>query len=164
MSARYVTVLVHYYTVGNPPGHQFVPANEGEVKTKLEPLLKCILAAEQLGLAGNSLPKLSILCLYLRIFPGRKSRLATWIMIVVVSILWLAWFILGINQCSPVAYQWDRTILGGHCFDNNKFYRSFAGPNVRFSSCLSFKSDFSSYTHTHDSAFTRFVRRIPAMS
>lgn len=123
-------VIVHYETIGNPSGYAVIPATPAEVKTKLEPVLKCILAIEQLTLAGNTFPKLSILCLYLRIFPGRSTRIVTYITMCMVFVVWLGWFILGLNECTPVRKQWDRLIPKGHCYNSNHIYRSFAGPNT----------------------------------
>lgn len=82
-----------------------IPANEAEIKTKVEPLLKCILIQLELSLAGANLSKLSILCLYLRIFPGKKTRIAIYSLVGLVSVLWISWAFLGLCQCSPVQKQ-----------------------------------------------------------
>ncbi|KAL4995215.1 hypothetical protein BDV10DRAFT_135417 [Aspergillus recurvatus] len=50
--------------------------------------------------------KISMLLLYLRIFPNRNLRLATFIMLTVVSMWGIAYTLVGIWTCSPRSYAW----------------------------------------------------------
>lgn len=61
------------------------------------------------------LTKISILLLYLRVFPGKPFRRACWIMLVFVTAYGLWIVIATIMSCYPIPYSWDKTIQGGHC-------------------------------------------------
>lgn len=89
-----------------------------------EILLKMIYALLQFLLASYAATRYSILALYLRIFSGRKLRIAIWTVIVFVSLQWLGFAITSFAQCSPVQHYWNRRIEGT-CVDVDKFYRSF---------------------------------------
>lgn len=61
-----------------------------------------------------------MLFFYHRIFPGRLFRIVS-IVIGLVVILWfIAFIILQIVTCIPLAYLWDKTIPGGHCISANE--------------------------------------------
>ena len=91
---------------------------------------KCIFALEMLYLPAVALPKLSILCLYLRIFTRHQCRIFIYILIAVVGCNWLAYAIATTFECRPVAYQWNKTIPNGTCFDQKTFYRLANVPNI----------------------------------
>ncbi|KAI0197609.1 hypothetical protein F4808DRAFT_438687 [Astrocystis sublimbata] len=74
--------------------------------------------------------KTTILLLYLRLFRiHRWFRLTTYVLI---AYIWL-WGISELTttsvQCTPVAYQWDKTI-DGRCIDQLTYYRWISVPNV----------------------------------
>lgn len=59
--------------------------------------------------------KISILVLYLRIFPSRRFRIACTCLLVFV-IGYGIWVVLGgVFMCTPVSFFWNRSIPGGHC-------------------------------------------------
>lgn len=61
--------------------------------------------------------KLSILCLYYRIFPYRRFKNAA-IAVGVLNILWFIIFMcVNITACRPVQYFWDKSIPNGTCLD-----------------------------------------------
>ncbi|MCJ1383911.1 hypothetical protein MMC17_007025 [Xylographa soralifera] len=91
---------------------------------------KSLYALEWLYLASVALPKTSILCLYLRIFTNRAARIACYTLIGVIVANWIAFILAATFQCTPVAYQWDKTIPGGNCFDIIAFYKASSGPNI----------------------------------
>ena len=66
--------------------------------------------------AANTAVKLSILHLYVTIFPNRRFRIVCCLM----GILSLAYFLMVFLEtflfCHPVAYNWDKTI-DGYCKD-----------------------------------------------
>jgi hypothetical protein len=39
-------------------------------------------------------------------------------------------FFAAVFQCSPVQYTWDKTIVGGSCFNQQAFYRYVSLPNI----------------------------------
>lgn len=91
---------------------------------------KSIYALEMIYLPAVALPKLSILSLYLRIFPNKVFRAITLVVAVIVVLNWLAFVFASTFQCLPVAYQWDKSIEGGRCFDVLLFYRMVNVPNI----------------------------------
>ena len=80
-------------------------------------------------LAAN-LPKLSTLTLYLRIFTKGKSRFACHVLIFMVIAAMIAYTGIAVFACSPVAFQWDRSIQGGHCIDIEAAYKSSSAPQI----------------------------------
>lgn len=91
---------------------------------------KSIYALEMIYLPAVALPKLSILSLYFRIFPNKVFRSMTLVIVAIVLLNWLAFLFASTFQCSPVAYQWDKSIEGGSCFDILLFYRMVNVPNI----------------------------------
>jgi len=91
---------------------------------------KSLYALEWLYLTAVALPKMSILLLYLRILTNRGARLACHVLLVLLGAIWLSFIIASSVQCLPLAYQWDKTIPGGHCFDVGVFYKASSAPNI----------------------------------
>ncbi|KAI1261709.1 hypothetical protein F5Y18DRAFT_197979 [Xylariaceae sp. FL1019] len=62
--------------------------------------------------------RLSVILFYFRIFPARTLRRTG----LAVIIICMAWFITieGINlaNCTPISYNWDKTIQGGRCISS----------------------------------------------
>lgn len=75
-------------------------------------------------------PKLAILAIYLRIFTHKLHRAACWALAAVLIALWFASTLSVFFMCTPIAYLWDRTIPGGHCFQINTYYRYISLPNI----------------------------------
>ena len=80
-------------------------------------------------LAAN-LPKISTLTLYLRIFTKGKSRLACYVLIFVEIAAMIAYTGVAIFGCTPVAYQWDRSIQGGSCIDFEALFKTTSAPQI----------------------------------
>ncbi|KAH8756854.1 hypothetical protein BGZ57DRAFT_772220, partial [Hyaloscypha finlandica] len=76
------------------------------------PLLKYFYAAQILYSLAQVLAKLSILLLYLRIFPRPKFRLATYIAIAVLIIDGIVYMLVPAFECLPVRSVWDRSVPG----------------------------------------------------
>ncbi|KUI65185.1 hypothetical protein VM1G_00601 [Cytospora mali] len=95
-----------------------------------EILLKIIYALLQFLVASYASTRYSILALYLRIFSGRRLRIAVWCVIGFVTIQWMSFAIAAVFQCIPVAYFWDRTMENGKCFDIDTFYRAVTPFNL----------------------------------
>ena len=81
-------------------------------------------------LASVSLPKLSALFFYLRVFVYRKGRIFAYITIGLVILNWVVFSITSIFQCRPIAYWWDKTIQGGVCFNFQIYYPAMCVPNI----------------------------------
>lgn len=83
---------------------------------------KTLYALAQVYLAACALPKLSILVLYRRIFTDKPTRIATWVLIILVLANWVAVSIAAFLQCIPVAAMWDPSIKG-KCINLELLYR-----------------------------------------
>lgn len=95
-------VVAHIEGVGHPGADdQF--HDPQEFTEYLQPLLKCLFALGPLFALGYTLPKLSLLLFYLRIFVGRV-RIAIYIFMAVAVAEMLAFLISAIMYCKPVAY------------------------------------------------------------
>ena len=90
---------------------------------------KCVFAAEQLYLAAVALPKLSILCLYLRIFVEQRSRALAYILVVVVVLNWTTFTVAGFLQCVPFSHLWNKRIPG-HCVNIPLALQMTCVPNI----------------------------------
>jgi len=74
--------------------------------------------------------KISILLLYLRIFPGKPFRRACWIMLAFI-VAYGVWSVLAtIMSCYPIPYYWNKTIRGGHCQNTMALWSSIAGLRI----------------------------------
>lgn len=98
--------------------------------TKFESWAKTLYALDWLYLTSVALPKISVLCLYLRIFTSRGARLTCHVLLWFVVATWLAYIIAANFQCTPFKFQWDKKIPGGHCFDIGAYYKSTSVPNI----------------------------------
>ncbi|KAK3997841.1 putative integral membrane protein [Cladorrhinum sp. PSN332] len=85
---------------------------------------KSILGFEFVYLTAVAVPKLSILCLYLRVLNWNRGpwRWATFVLIGMVIVTWLALMIAVCFQCRPLRFWWDPSIPGGKCFQVSKFF------------------------------------------
>lgn len=91
---------------------------------------KSLYALEWLYLASIALPKMSIVFLYLRIFTDRGVRLICYALLAFVGAVWLSLTIASNFQCVPLAYQWNKMIPGGYCFDIGSYYKATSAPNI----------------------------------
>lgn len=92
---------------------------------------KCILVFEIVYFIGVGLPKMGIVCLYLRVFAW-KGTMRT-IALTVLALLGaqsLSFVITAFLQCRPIAYWWDRSIAGGVCINVQAFFHAQAVPGI----------------------------------
>ncbi|KAL6714605.1 hypothetical protein ACLMJK_008030 [Lecanora helva] len=76
--------------------------------------------ASSLIFVGSAAPaKLSVLFFYHRIFPERQFRIISIVIGIVVIIWFIAYVFIIFFICIPFAYNWDKTIKGGHCINSN---------------------------------------------
>ncbi|KAF2469064.1 uncharacterized protein BDR25DRAFT_230040 [Lindgomyces ingoldianus] len=87
-------------------------------------------ATEFIYVVSVTVPKLTLLILYLKIFPHNIVRHLTWAMIVIVLLQWLiVGVIVWASICQPFRYKWDKNI-NGHCANLLASYRYFSIPNI----------------------------------
>lgn len=91
---------------------------------------KSLYALEWLYLTAVTLPKISILSLYLRIFTMRDARVTCYILMFMLVAKWIAFIFATTFQCSPVAYQWDKSLTGGTCVNVLALYKASSAPNI----------------------------------
>ncbi|KAF4634933.1 hypothetical protein G7Y89_g3164 [Cudoniella acicularis] len=75
-------------------------------------------------------PKLSILCLYLRIFNTKPYRYSVYAIATILISTCLASWVAVFCLCTPYNYTWDKSIPGGHCIDQNKEFTWISFPNI----------------------------------
>ncbi|KAI1629388.1 integral membrane protein [Exophiala viscosa] len=73
-------------------------------------------AAQLLYKFANGTTKISIVLLYLRIFPSRMFKIVSWAVIAYVMAYCTAAVCTSIWQCKPIAKAWNKT-MPGHCID-----------------------------------------------
>ncbi|MCJ1393209.1 hypothetical protein MMC18_006081 [Xylographa bjoerkii] len=71
---------------------------------------QCLLAAEMTWVMCTTSIKLSILCLFVRLFPIRRVRIEAYILIGIVTTFCLAALLAFLLQCRPIQANWDPTI------------------------------------------------------
>ena len=79
-----------------------------------------------------TLSKCAILFLYLRVFTTSNKAFTASVYVIgfVVIATGVANTFVTIFQCTPVAYEWDKSIRGGRCIDVVAFTRFMTIPNV----------------------------------
>ena len=96
----------------------------------LPTILKITFALEWIYPTAVVLPKLSIVCLYLRIFTSKAAQISSYVIMAILLSTWLAFVVAATAQCHPVAYAWDKTIPNGSCFNLSAYYRATNIPNT----------------------------------
>ncbi|MCJ1309565.1 hypothetical protein MMC25_003225 [Agyrium rufum] len=84
---------------------------------------------EILWAAALPLVKISILFLYVRLFPTRNIRIAAWILGLISIAVGLIGIFGGAFQCQPIERIWDKSIPG-HCIDGIASLKSTSIINV----------------------------------
>jgi branched-subunit amino acid ABC-type transport system permease component len=76
-------------------------------------------------------PKLAILGLYLRIFVEKRDRVASYVLMAVLSSWCVSIIIANGLQCIPIACLWNPAgHPNGHCFNINQFWKWFSFGNI----------------------------------
>ncbi|KAF2793395.1 hypothetical protein K505DRAFT_188326, partial [Melanomma pulvis-pyrius CBS 109.77] len=104
---------------------QYVPKQE-----RIQWLKAVFIAVPSLYITSASLPKLAVICIYLKIFVGRVSRLCCWTIAFILAIGPVITVPIIVFQCTPTNYLWDKTIPGGHCFNQAHMFRYGSLPNI----------------------------------
>lgn len=85
-------------------------------------LIKLFVAGQILWAAANAGVKISILSLYMALFPGRKFRQICYATMILTMAYLVSVFLEALVLCKPVAYSWDKSIPGGVCTGQNIAY------------------------------------------
>jgi hypothetical protein len=118
------TVIVQIGGVG-----QHLVAVEARDPALLVEWAKCLLAFEIVYFTSVALPKMAIVCLYLRVFNWKGGmRTAAMTLLAVLAATGLSLVITACFQCRPLAFWWDRTIPGGTCIDIQLFFHAQSIP------------------------------------
>lgn len=91
---------------------------------------KGIMVNELLHPAAVAFPKLCVVLLFLRVFTNKWERMIAWGLIAVILGGWLSFTVAACFQCTPFAFNWDKTIPGGRCFNVVAFAYSSSVPNI----------------------------------
>lgn len=92
-------------------------------------LEKLEIAYEVCYILAVTFPKLSMLCLFLRIFVTRWSRNGCYMLIAFLSLTAFANITVAILQCIPLHRAWDPA-SGGHCINQNAWWCWGSLPNI----------------------------------
>ncbi|CEL04883.1 hypothetical protein ASPCAL06007 [Aspergillus calidoustus] len=92
-----------------------IAANPAYGPEPITKLLQLIIPLQFLWVLSLSCTKISILFLYLRIFPVRWLVWSSWVTISVIVAWAIATILAGCLICRPFAFNWDQTIPGGKC-------------------------------------------------
>ncbi|OLN97806.1 hypothetical protein CCHL11_02487 [Colletotrichum chlorophyti] len=76
--------------------------------------------------------KLSLLLSYLRFIPKGAYRWCTFVTIGLCIAYHLAFLLVQLNLCTPIAKQWDPSITNGSCIPGVPFYTSMASLTIAF--------------------------------
>lgn len=80
--------------------------------------------------AATTATRLVILALYMRIFSTNKYRYAAYAVGGLIILTWIASIILSSSICTPLAYQWDKSIPGGKCGSVRAYYTWISVPSI----------------------------------
>ncbi|KZL78319.1 integral membrane protein, partial [Colletotrichum incanum] len=90
---------------------------------------KSILAFEIVYFASVALPKMGIVCLYLRVFNWKgMMRTTAYALLATLAATSVSFIVTACFQCRPIEFWWDRTIPGGKCIDVQAFFHAQSIP------------------------------------
>ncbi|KAI4095109.1 MAG: hypothetical protein LQ344_001760 [Seirophora lacunosa] len=91
---------------------------------------KSAVAVEIIYCTSVVFPKLSILAMYLRVFPVKKVyRYATYTLMFIVTANGIAGIFASLLSCQPLATRWDPA-LGGECINVTYYWRYISLANI----------------------------------
>ncbi|KAI9650988.1 hypothetical protein NHQ30_001025 [Ciborinia camelliae] len=97
----------------------------------LPTFLKMEITFAILYILSITLPKLTMLSLFLRIFVVKWQRRASHLITAIILATALANIIANVAQCVPLQYLWDKHVEGKRtCLDQNAYWRWASLPNV----------------------------------
>ncbi|KAI0014947.1 hypothetical protein F4780DRAFT_766196 [Xylariomycetidae sp. FL0641] len=84
--------------------------------------LKVYIAAQIFWAAGNTCVKLSILSLYIHLFPTTRFTYACYFTMVISILYFISVFLEAFLLCQPVQYNWDKSVPDGRCGNQHMAY------------------------------------------
>lgn len=91
---------------------------------------KLVYALSWFTAISNALSRISIVALYLRIFPTGLTRLCSWILLYYLVGFVVSQIITGLLECRPIEYLWNTRISEAKCIDLFAYYRSSGILNI----------------------------------
>lgn len=91
---------------------------------------KLLFSLEWISGFSNTFSRISLLCLFLRVFKLGFARIASWIVIVYLLLFVSSQVIATSLTCRPLAFFWDQTIEGGTCFNQLLYYKMCGFLNI----------------------------------
>lgn len=119
------TGFVHYGGVG----HHFAYWEVTD-PSKIVTYFKYLFAVSTCYYLPVTIPKLSILAFYSRIFTVKSYRVAIQVLAAVLIATAIVNIVVSFVICRPLPYYWDRTIPGGQCYDLIAYYTWAGFPNI----------------------------------
>lgn len=92
--------------------------------------LQLLYALDWFYVPSNMLSRISVIFLYLRIFTDKWARAACWFVMAFLVANCVATIIAAQLECTPLAYTWDKSIVGGSCFNQVLWYQVTNFPNI----------------------------------
>ncbi|CAG8957877.1 hypothetical protein HYFRA_00000217 [Hymenoscyphus fraxineus] len=81
-------------------------------------------------IVGCSVSKISILLIGHKVFVHPVYRPISFVIMAIVVIHAVVGIVLACTLCTPLAYEWNKTIPGGHCIDVEKTFTWISFPNI----------------------------------
>ncbi|PYH40576.1 uncharacterized protein BP01DRAFT_272576, partial [Aspergillus saccharolyticus JOP 1030-1] len=118
------TCITNYFVITHGGAGRHVQAVIQDNPSKIIIRGKLLYALSWLSAFSNTFSRTSILVLFRRIFPPGVTRIVTDLTIAYLVLFVLAQAVVGLTECRPLAYFWDRNLPGGGwCLDQFLFYR-----------------------------------------
>ncbi|GKT43601.1 satratoxin biosynthesis SC1 cluster protein 4 [Colletotrichum spaethianum] len=126
LAAAYVVDLVMVKVGGVGRHVEFVEDFHPELLTGWA---KSLIAFEIVYFTSVALPKMGIVCLYLRVFNWKgMMRTTAYVLLATLAATSVSFVVTACFQCQPLEFWWDRTIPGGKCIDVQAFFHAQAIP------------------------------------
>ena len=91
---------------------------------------KGIVVLEFFHPAAVAFPKLLVVLMYLHILTNKCERMVAKGLLVFIGATWLSFTVAAMFQCTPFAFNWDKTVASGKCFNIQAFANSSSVPNI----------------------------------
>ncbi|KAH7125754.1 hypothetical protein B0J11DRAFT_419656, partial [Dendryphion nanum] len=107
-------------------GYHVQTVPDGKIRT----MLKLVKVHELVYIASIPLPKIAILCLYLRLFRGKKTRIAIYGTGLIIVGTFLFGIVSAFANCRPFHWFWDRKVKSHCTMDIMTAFRFYSIPNM----------------------------------
>ena len=112
---------------------QYVMSEEPEA---FQLSLKLLYILDWFYVPSNMLSRVAVVALFLRIFTSKTARICCQLVMAFLVGNCVATIIAAQLECTPLAFTWDKSIPGGHCFDQITWYQVANLPNVIADVCI----------------------------